>query len=385
MRCFISLLLLLMVSHSSFAQDVVNVKNDDELRRALSNLRPGTRVRIAPGRYRGHIFLNRVQGTRERTIIIEGTDPDNPPVFEGGNEGWHLTDCAYLALRHLIVQGQSSMGVSIDDGGSYETPSHHLLLEHLLVRRIGPTGVAADGIKLTGTNRFMVRNCSVTGWGGTGINLVGSHQGIIEGCTLRGRDSFSQHAGIQTKGGSSDIMIRNCRLEHAGTRAVQLGGQTSDPFFRPRDVTAEAKNITLERTTIIGSETAVSFVGVDGATVRYNTLYHPGRWPLRILQETRKANFVPSRNGVFERNLIVYRHQGQDTMVNVGRGTAPETFRFAHNAWYSEDKPQASRPQLPTPEQNGQYGVNPQLAAASEGNYKPTAAALQAYGADASQ
>jgi len=37
----------------------------------------------------------------------------------------------------------------------------------------------------------------------------------------------------------------------------------------------------------------------DGAVVRFNTIYHPQRWALRILQETRAPGFVPSRNGEF--------------------------------------------------------------------------------------
>jgi hypothetical protein len=97
--------------------------------------------------------------------------------------------------------------------------------------------------------------------------------------------------GIQVKGGSSNIRIVRCRLEHAGSRAIQLGGSTGLQFFRPPlkagQEHAEARNLTVEGCTIIGSTGAIAFVGVDGAIVRFNKIYRPKRWAIRILQETR--------------------------------------------------------------------------------------------------
>jgi hypothetical protein len=73
---------------------------------------------------------------------------------------------------------------------------------------------------------------------------------------------------------------------------------------------------------------------------------------VRILQETRDPGFAPCRDGRFEHNLIVFRRSGLRTYVNIGRGTAPETFRFSNNFWYCEDRPEASKPQLPVSEQH---------------------------------
>jgi hypothetical protein len=100
---------------------------------------------------------------------------------------------------------------------------------------------------------------------------------------------------------------------------------------------------------------------VDGAVVRFNTIYRPQRWIVRILQETTEAGFVPSRNGRFENNLIVYRRSDVREIVNVGPKTAPETFTFAKNHWYCEDRPGASRPELPAREEGGVYGVDPKV------------------------
>jgi hypothetical protein len=101
----------------------------------------------------------------------------------------------------------------------------------------------------------------------------------------------------------------------------------------------------------------VGFVGVDGAVVRFNTFERPGRWVLRILQETREPGFVPCRNGEFTDNTIAFESSSWGTGgVNIGGGTAPDTFKFARNWWYCIDNPARSRPTLPTPETGGVYG-----------------------------
>ena len=121
----------------------------------------------------------------------------------------------------------------------------------------------------------------------------------------------------------------------------------------------------------VGSQAPVAFVGVDGAVVRYNTFYQPGKWVLRILQETTEPGFAPCRNGRFERNLIVFRRASVQIQVNIGPHTSPETFAFADNLWYCEDRPQASRPDLPAAETGGLYGVDPQLTASEDGRLRP--------------
>jgi len=70
--------------------------------------------------------------------------------------------------------------------------------------------------------------------------------------------------------------------------------------------------------------------------------------------------------------------------VNVGPGTAPDTFRFAGNVWFCEDRPDQSRPRLPTPEKDGLVGVDPQLRDPAKGDFgvKPGSPAADK-GADA--
>jgi hypothetical protein len=115
----------------------------------------------------------------------------------------------------------------------------------------------------------------------------------------------------------------------------------------------------------------ICFVGVDGAVVQYNTIYRPTRWGIRILQETQGADFMPCRNGRFEHNIMVFRSDELRTLVNVGGGTAPETFAFKGNVWYCLDRPTATRDlvRLPVRESEGVYNVDPEFAAPDTGDF----------------
>jgi hypothetical protein len=151
---------------------------------------------------------------------------------------------------------------------------------------------------------------------------------------------------------------------------VQIGGTTDPRSFRPQPAGPyEAKDITVEGNVIIGSQAAIAFVNVDGSTVRYNTIYRPRTWAIRILQETTLPGFVPSQDGVFTDNIVAFRSDEMASAVNVGPATAPETFQFARNWWYSLDNPAASRPSLPTAEVGGTYGVDPLFVDAANGDF----------------
>ncbi len=370
--------LLLLTADARAA--TVDVRDDASLRRALADARPGAQIRIAPGDYRPGVYASGLRGTAQQPIVIEGADPQKPPVFEGGSTGWHLIDCEYVTLRNIAVRGQSGNGINMDDGGSYDTPSHHLVLESLHVSRIGPSG-NNDAIKLSGVDDFQVRGCTIDGWAGQAIDMVGCHRGLIEDCRFFGREGFSQTTGPQTKGGSSEVVIRRCLFRDAGQRAVNLGGSTGMDYFRPPGARYEARDITVEGCVFVGSMAPIAYVGVDGATVRYNTIYRPDKWVIRVLQETTAPGFPPCRNGRFEHNLIVFRAAEVGIVVNIGPNTAPESFRFADNLWFCEDRPQASRAQLPSPETGGVYGVDPNLEDPARNLFRPRSVQAARFGA----
>lgn len=339
------------------AAEVV-VTNSTELRSALNAAGPGSRIAVAPGRY-GSVFATKIAGTAEQPIVVTAKDPNDPPLFEAGI---HLSAVAHLEIRNLVVAGAPKNGINVDDAGSLETPSHHLTFDRVTVKDVG--GEAnADGIKLSGVDDCVISNCTIERWGrgGSGIDLVGCHRVRIESTTLRDSEASPAASGIQAKGGSADVVIRRCVFEHAGQRAVNLGGSTGLPYFRPRNPGYEAKNVVVEGNLFTGSHAPIACVGCDGASIRFNTIRQPTKWALRILQESRGEEFAPCRNGSFTDNLVVYDGRRCFDLVNVGPGTAPETFVFARNYWYRVDAPGRSVPRLPTTEIEPRGGEDPQL------------------------
>lgn len=347
----------------------IKVSDSAGLRQAARSAQPGLHILLAPGDYAGGVYLENLAGTADQPIVIAAADPNQPPRFVGGTEALHLSEVSYLELRNLVVTGPNGNGLNIDDAGSFDTPSHHLTLSNLVVLDVGPTG-NRDGIKLSGVDDFVVRDCRLERWGdaGQGVDMVGCHNGLIEGCVFRARDN-SASEGVQGKGGTRHVTVRSCRFEGGG-RAVNLGGSTGLQFFRPKIEGFEAQDLTVEGCVFTGCQAAFAFVGVDGATVRFNTVVVPKKWALRILQETVLPEFVPSRKGVVTDNIIVFRSdQWFEGGCNIGPNTAPDTFGFARNVWFCEDKPDRSKPTLPTAEQDGVYGVDPQFVNAAQGDY----------------
>lgn len=356
----------------------VTVSNAPGLRSAVAAARPGTRILLASGVYPGGFTFSNLRGQPGQPIVIGAADPANRPVLQGGANGIQLSDPEWVELENLVFTGATGNGLNIDDAGSLGSPARNVVLRGLRVTDVGPRG-NRDGIKLSGVTDFRVENCLVERWGdaGSGVDMVGCHRGVIEGNTFRHSPAASATGanGVQAKGGTRDVVIRRNRFEDAGARSVNLGGSTGLEFFRPPLVSGEqhweARDIRVEGNTFLGSTAPVAYVGSDGAIVRFNTLYRPERWVLRILQETTAPGFVPCRNGQFTDNLVVFHStQWSAGGVNVGAGTAPATFGFARNWWYCLDAPARSRPTLPVAETGGVYGQSPQFRDAANGDFR---------------
>ena len=353
MHLAIALLLSLKVTGD------VRVTNSESLARAIRDAKPGVTILIEPGTYRGGISAS-IQGARGKPVIIRAADPKNPPRIVGGGSGIHLTDSSYVELHDLVIERATGNGINIDDGGTYATPSHHIRLQNLVVRDL-PAG-NHDGIKLSGVHESQVNWCLVERWGGSGVDMVGCYKVAVSSCTFRdGGDS-----GVQAKGGSRDISISECLFDDYGQRGVNAGGSTGMQYFRWFGGTPtekyEAKDVRIVDNTFVGGMALMAFVGVDGAVAEHNTIVNPGRWAIRILQETREPGFVPSRRVTFSRNLIVFNSSNwSEGGVNIGSGTEPGTFTFKENFWFCRDNPTKSAPKLPTNETGGVYGKDPVL------------------------
>jgi hypothetical protein len=343
------------------------VTTTKELVAALREAAPGTRILVAPGDYEG-FHASEVKGSQAQPVVLRAKDAAKPPVFRGGVQ---LSDVAHVEITGIVITGAPHNGLNIDDGGTLDTPSHHVVLRDVVVRDCGARG-NEDGIKLSGLHDFALERCTVERWGrgGSAVDMVGCRRGRIEGCTFTDREEDSAATGVQMKGGTRDVVVRRCRFEDAGSRAVNIGGSTGMAYFRPEPEGFEARDIVVEGCTFLGSEAPIAFVGVDGATVRFNTFFRPRKWCARILQETRAEGFEPCRKGQFTDNIVVFESGAMRSAVNVGPHTAPETFVFARNWWFCSDDPARSRPALPVAEEDPAGGADPRFVDAEKGDLR---------------
>lgn len=344
----------------------VVVRDGGQLAAALGRAGPGTRILLAPGTYRGGIYAGLLRGAPGRAIVIAALDPRRKPIIRGGGEGMKLADPAHIELRDLIIENTEGTGLSIDDGGTYDTPAHHVTVRGLEIRNVGE-----NGIKMSGVDNLRIEGVTIRGWDGSGptarfagscaIDLIGCHGGLIGAATMINRDDLGS-IGIQLKGGCEDIRVVDSRFVHAGPRALQVGGSTSEKFFRPAPRGYEARGIVVRNNVFVGSEAAIVFVSAADVSVSFNTIYRPKAWAIRILHEGAASGFVPARGGgSVSDNIIAFRSDEMAEAINVGPATAPETFLFARNWWYCLDQPGRSRPSLPSREVEGTYGVDPEF------------------------
>jgi hypothetical protein len=340
-----------------YRSETVVVSGIKELRTAVSAAEPGDEILIEPGFYKNGFGASHIFGTKEKPVIISGSDLKNPPVFTGKGDGIKLSNVSYLKLSNIKIIGFSGNGINIDDGGDFSSPSHHIVLENILLLDIG-SGGNQDAIKLSGVDNFIIKNSSINGWGGSGIDLVGCHSGIIDNVLLKGKAGFRTGNGMQIKGGSSDILVQRSVFMNSGARAVNIGGLTGKKYFRPSGTDYEAENIIIGGNKFIGGEAHIAWVTCTNTVVKNNIFYLPVNYVCRILQETKDDHFKPSSNGVFMSNFVV-TDKRLKTYVNIGPDTAPDTFRFIKNAWYSFGSEE--KPLLPTKEKDGIYNVYPDL------------------------
>jgi hypothetical protein len=155
------------VPRASGPQPVI-VRTGEQFGRALNRAAPGTRILLMPGVYSGNIYVDGPRGSPDLPIVIAAADPQRKPIIRGGKECIKLTSPAHVELKNLILEGSSSNGLNIDDGGSKQASAHHVTLQGLVVRNTG-----YNGIKMAGVDQFTFRDL-VSCCGGPTMLRVGS-------------------------------------------------------------------------------------------------------------------------------------------------------------------------------------------------------------------
>jgi hypothetical protein len=345
------------------------------LRAAGMRATPGTRVLLRAGTYTGTAFLSNLQGSAAMPIAIVG---EGEVILDAGRMGevLHLSDPRYVVLENLTLQNATLNGLNIDDGGTAATPAEFVVLRRLRLRMIG-SGGNNDCIKLSGVDRFHVLDSDISSCNaGDAIDMVGCHDGVIAHNHIH--DTVGS-GGIQAKGGSARVTIHGNRFVAVNGRSINAGGSTGLEFFRPIDAPHEAAQLRVTSNLFIrpgaNSGATIAYVGCDACVFANNTVIEPRTWVARILQETTGTRFVPSRNGLFVNNLVVFNQADIRAFINVGANTAPSTFVFGNNLWFALDRPSFSGPAVSDgipPETGTLFQRDPMFVDRSSGDYRIT-------------
>lgn len=321
-----------------------------------NQLKAGDTAIIHAGNYAGTFFITNVSGSASSPVVIRSAL--NEMVFlSGGTESFHFSSVSYLELIDLIIEKQTGNGLNIDDGGLLTNPSHHIIIRNCVFRNINATG-NNDLLKLSGVDDFIIQDCIFQKGspGGSGIDMVGCHRGRF----IRNKFSDQGSNSIQIKGGSENITINQNNFINGGARALNIGGSTGLEFFRPQNATSEASKVIVYANVFEGGDAPFAFVGAVHSNVFNNTIIRPGRWAMRILQETVDiSRFEPCGKDSVINNIFII-NGNVNTEVNIGPNTSPTTFFYANNLWYKENQSSWPGPALPTTDSKQIVG-NPQL------------------------
>lgn len=358
-RTFVLLTLLVLSSDFADARTLVVVAGGTYARfgDAARDAAPGDTILIRPGVYAGGEHIIGLQGTSSAWITVRA-ESRGAVIIRGGGNAWQLTDPAYLRFEDFVFEGQTGNGINIDDGGTYDTPAHHVIFDRCDWRALSASG-NNDQLKLSGLDSFEVRNCTFTdgATGGSSIDMVGCHYGVFT------RNTFTRSGSnaIQAKGATRYIRIERNTFIDAGERAINIGGSTGLQFFRPIDAKYESANIGVYSNVFVGSTAPIAYVGTINSEVVNNTIILPKRWTMRILQETTAEGFVQCGDNAFRNNIVLVDDASDVPTVNEGPNTRGSTFLFTNNLWYHVSNPSWSGPNLPSPENGGLIGRNPLL------------------------
>ncbi len=318
---------------------------------------PGDTIQVFTGVYTDSERIENLQGTADDWIIIKAAE-GSEVLYRGGSHAWHFSNVAYLHIIGFGFEAQTSNGVNIDDGGSFDSPSHHIIIENCKWFSMDAAG-NNDELKLSGLDDFEVKNCMFNNGsdGGSLVDMVGCHRGRF----INNEFNNAGSNAIQAKGGSSDILIAYNIFRDCGQRSINIGGSTGLQFFRPQGANYEAKNISVAVNIFAGSTAPIAFVGAVNCSVYNNTIVRPEKWAIRILQETTGAGFLPCGNNAFYNNIVLIANEAASPTLNIGANTDPESFTFSNNLWFNEGDEAWSGPNLPVAETNGIIGTDPML------------------------
>ncbi len=273
---------LLAVSVSAAAADLYVAPNGrsgnagtagsplDTLQTALQRARPGDRVLVRAGTYRGGGWIE-ARGTAQAPITVLSVDGPRRAVLEGGTETLRIGDgAAYLVFDGLELRNAGNNVVHIDGG------SHHITLRNVYAHDAGSNG---DVVKVNQAAHIFIEGGEYARPGARPGSSENPYQECIDFLavdTLAVRDAWIHDGGsslIYAKGGSRNVVFeRNLINEQragASDPMVGLGGVTGVDFLG--DGTFEAYDVIFRNNIVQGGASGgIAIYDARGAYIANN-------------------------------------------------------------------------------------------------------------------
>ncbi len=361
-------------------------------------------------KYIGYSYVFR--GTPENRIVVMGDPGDiaagNKAIFDADvGDGHHASavsmtacyasppradyDLAYIKILNLVFRNGHTMGLNIDDGGTWsrEHPAHHIEIEGCEFYDCDPTHTQGSGLKLAGVDTFTVWDCTFKRCGHNGIDMVGCHEGKIINCVFMDNLAVDgdDGLGVQCKGGSRNIVIERNLFKDLYLYGVSLGQASGLDFFRPppgeydgdgQIIDYEAKNCNAYRNIFINVGYPIVFSRSRNCKAYQNTIYVPinnadrargvgGTAFVVFFRHDPFPDLIGSvpvthvRNAEVKNNIFYFGTPYGSRPVSFATATPawneePETCVISNNLWYCHDNVSESLPDWDFME-NNQWGA----------------------------
>ena len=345
------------------------------LQRCIAAAGPGDTIYIHEGTYTNEPASGgyRIFGEPDAWIVIRGVPGEDKPVF-ASNEIMSITsstdytqDSRYFKLKDVEFDLVDPIAhcMYINDGGlgpghvGKVVPCHDFIIEGCVFNSVN---LHCEGIKMTGCDNFIIRDCLFDMQGAINIGVagVGCHFGEISNCVIRD----AMQGGIQFKGGSSDIVIRNNLIERCYFIGVDIGGDTWWEYCRPdtvnmEDPKYEAKNIYVYSNFIVDCALSIGLNTCSYSKVFNNFIYrttnaptdgggfYPNRGMIWIQHRSAWCP-TPSHHCEISNNLFYFtvREAYWENIIwrtIIGdEALYSDTFEIYNNLWYCYDAPDQS-------------------------------------------
>ena len=99
------LVTLISILASGLHGQEVRVSDSAELRTVLRHVSPGLKVLLNPGVYEGGLYPSEVNGTQNAPVVIQGAEPNAPPVFRDGGGQYQRWGCGSRRRRTPGIAG----------------------------------------------------------------------------------------------------------------------------------------------------------------------------------------------------------------------------------------------------------------------------------------